>query len=92
MHFNDLPRPQKKALRKLAFKRNKAIKWHMIFIVIFSIFTATAIASALYPDQENLTGREITRGILELGFMYWGYLSILQPRIASEIRKIRNEL
>jgi low temperature requirement protein LtrA len=62
-----------------------------MFVAGFSAFTAQIISSAYFAKYQDEVPHIFIFSILVSGFMYWGYLSIIQPRVMHEIEKIRNE-
>jgi hypothetical protein len=91
MKYADLPLSEKNALHRLAHKRNKILYWYSIFVTTFSVFTAQVISRAYRFIYEGHIAHIVIFYILAAGLMYWGYLSIIQPRVMHEIEKIRNE-
>lgn len=91
MKFTDLPKAERRTLVIHAYKRNPRLKWYHVFITVFSGFTAYLIAANHYPTADDFTGRCLLLFTLFFGFLYWGHLSIIQPRLMREITRITKE-
>ncbi len=90
IHYEDIPRPERKQLSKEEFRKDRATRLWSALSVGISFALGFEVSSNSFPDKSDWPGRLIYFVLFCVGLSALFHEAIVKPRIIRLVEKRKN--